>query len=77
MNDFWFDFLQGDLFGDLLGLGRSGMNGASEETASYFVGDFTIFYFQGEFSLDSFLLNNFVGDRFFSFVNIDYPKVSG
>ena len=45
MNDFWFDFFPGDLFGDLLGLGRSGMNGASEETASYFVGDFTIFYF--------------------------------
>ena len=77
MNDNWLSFLLGDLLGDFCGLGLSGMKGASVDTDSCFCGDFTVYCFLGEFSFDSFLPNSFVGDRFFSLVNIDYPKVSG
>jgi len=71
------DSLFGEFFfGDLLGLVLSGMNGVN--VYSYLVGDYlTDCYFLGEFSLDSFLPNSFVGERLFNFDKNYDPKVSG
>ncbi len=55
----------------MFGLGLSGMNGVSVLVgASFFVGDLVVSYLVGEFSLEPFLLNSFVGEKFLSLVSI-------